>query len=75
MTNIVARFTHYSDAVTYPRRRRRSALDRTLGTHDGSARGQGACAGGDRRTIKDVLRKRNRYLYVALSGVFKLKCM
>jgi len=63
MTNIVAR--SYSDAVTYPRRRRRSALDRTLGTHDGSARGQGACAGGDRRTIKpvDVL-KRNRYLYV-----------
>lgn len=42
--NIVARFTVL---------RRPAHADRTLGTHDGSGRGQGPCAGGDRR-IKPV---------------------
>ena len=61
MTNIrVARFTQ-----CYPQGAAPATADRTLGTHDGSARGQGPCAGGDRRIKPVDVIKRNVYLYVA----------
>jgi len=57
----VARFTQcYHEC--YPQGAAPATADRTLGTHDGSARGQGPCAGGDRRIKPVDVIKRNLFV-------------